>query len=444
MWTLTPENVDILESLAKECSREGEETETLNVFMNGFSLYSEEAINILAKANKLYDSWEEFYRDRYRLLLENFGFAGQTFEQAFSSNNGRDWLCQLVRSTGVSCNDVEDIVQDMFRKWWRAKWVERYNPLVSSWRNFLLKPIQNYVSSYNKKKGRSVTTGALPLDSGMDEHGRTAASCLYDLSQDWLPEDYLIKQEVMEDWESYLKSQKPIRTVVRRDFEKLCTLLPPGTVEIPTVAEMNIFYLQGGLLNSRVTTRELNDLGICPMVPNYLLVDYIAQDPTDHVQYVDMITGDFITQKDFPNPNYDPLIVVKEQRTWMDFYDLLMRGLQIDEIARELRMAPPSVPARIQRLESLFRAFWLVSTKIPSESKILAAKTYRCPHCLRLDMVEREECPTCGTDIRTEAAEVRFGGYPWEKAYVTRATHKRLGNRRQALLVQRCSISVRV
>jgi hypothetical protein len=446
MWILTPESVNILELLARECSREGEEAEILKIFIDGFSLYSEEAINILARLNKTYDSWEEFYRDRYRLLIENYGFTGQTFEQAFSSSNGRDWLCQLVRSTRVLNDDVEDIVQEMSLKWVKARWVERYNPLVSPWRNFLLKPIQRYVHTYKSRRSKKVTTGAFSLDRehDRDKHGRTAASCLYDLNQDEFLEDDLIRQEVMEDWERYLRLQKPIRTIVRRDFEKLCTLLPPGTIEIPTLVEMNVFYLQGGRFNSRVTTPELNDIGICPMVPNYLLVDYITQDPVDHAQYVDMFTGDFITQKDFSNPNYDPSIMIKERRTWMDFYTLLMAGLQIEEIAHTLRMAPPSIPARIQRLESMFRAFWLVSSKIPRENKILAAKTYKCPGCHKLDLIERDECRFCGTDMRTEVAEIRFSAYPWPKVYVTRETYERLGTRRKALLVQRGSISIRV
>jgi hypothetical protein len=445
MWNLTPESVTILESLAMECSREGEEAETTKILVDGFSTYSEEAINILAKSNKTYDSWEEFYRDRYRLLLENIGFAGQTFEQVFSSNNGRDGLCQLVRGTGVPSADVEDIVQEISRKIWQAKWVERYNPLILSWRNFLLDPIQKYVSTYNLRRSKKVTTGAFPLDKDneMDEYGGTAASSLYDLSQDGFPEDNLIRQEVMEAWEIYLQSQKPIGTVVRRDFDKMCTLIPPGTSDIPTEEEKNIFFLQGGLYNSRVTTRELDDKDISFMVPNHLLVDYITTDPVDHVQYVDEVTFDFITQKYFPNPNYDPSVVIKRQRTWMDIYTLLMQGFQVEEIARALRMAPPSVPARIQRLESLFRDFWLISTKISSESKILAAKTYQCPHCFRLDMIQREECRVCGTDMRAEVAAVRFDAYPWPKASVTRKTYERLGTRRQALLVKRGSLSIR-
>lgn len=446
MWTLTPESMITLELLARECSRsESEEIETMKIFVNGFSLYSEEAINLLAQANKYYDSWEEFYRDRYRLLLENFGFAGQTFEQAFLPSKGRDWLCQLVRSTGVLNDDVEDIVQEISRKWWQAKWVERYNPLVSPWRNFLLKPIQRCVNTYWSKRGRKVTTGALSLDmeNERDNYGRTAASCLYDPSQDWSPEDNLIRQEVMDDWEEYLRKQKPIRTAVRRDFDKMCTLLPPGITELPAAIETDVFYLQGGLLNSRVTTRELNEVAIWPMVPNRLLVDYITEDPVDHAQYVDIVTGEFITQKDFPNPNYDPSIMIKEQRTWADLYALLMGGLQVEEIARELRMAPPSVPARIQRLESLFLKFWTVSDKVPRESKILAAKTYRCPYCHRLSMIAIQGCPSCGADMSNEVARVRFDAYPWPKVFVRRDTFERLGTRRQALLVQRCSISVR-
>lgn len=443
MWILTPESVTILESLAKECSREGEEAETTKTLIDGFSMYSEEAIDLLAKARKTYDSWEEFYQDRYHLLLENIVFAGKTFEQAFSSKDDRDRLCQLVRSTGVPTSDIEDIVQEMSRKWWQSKWVERYNPLVSPWRNFLLKPIKNYVSTCNLRQSRKVTTGAVPLDRDdeRDDYGDTAASRLYDLSADEFPENNLIIQEVMEDWEIYLRSQKPIRTVVLRDFKKMCTLLPPGTPDIPTEEEKDIFFLQGGYYNSRVTTYELYDNNITLMVPNEMLVDYITT--VDHVQYVDEVTGEFITQKDFPNPHYDPSVAIREQRTWADLYDLLMQGLQVEEIARELKMAPPSVPARIQKLESLFRDFWLVSTKIEWESKISAAKTYLCPCCQRLDMIEREECRVCGTDIRGEVAKVRFNAYPWNKAYVSRKTYKRLGNRRQALVVQRCSLSIR-
>jgi DNA-directed RNA polymerase specialized sigma24 family protein len=400
------------------------------------------------KSKKTYFSREEFFEDKYGSLLENIGFAGQTFEQAFSSNNGRDKLCQLVRGEGVPVSDVEDIVQEISRKFWQAGWVERYNPLISSWRNFLLVPIQRYVNTYKSRRSKKVTTSAVPLDRDdeRDDYGNSAASCLYDLSEDEFPEDDLIRQEVMEDWEIYLRSQKPIRPVVRHVFERMCTLLPPGLLpDLPTEEEKDIFFLQGGHYNSRVTTHELYDNGICPMVPNYLLVDYITEDPVDHVQYVDEVTGDFITQKDFPNPNYNQSVVIKEQRTWGDLYDLLMRGLQVEEIARELRMAPPSVPARIQRLESLFRGFWLVSKKIPRESKILAAKTYRCPNpdCRKLDMIEREECRVCGTDMRGEVAKVRFDAYPWPKARVTRETWDRLGNRRQALLVQRCSLSIR-
>lgn len=448
MWTLTPESVTILESLAKECSREGEEAETTKILIDGFSTYSEEAVNVLAKSRKLYDSWDEFYRDRYRSLLENIGFAGQTLEQALLCNNGRDLLCQLVRGTGVPTSDIEDIVQEICRKFLQAGWVERYNPLISSWRNFLLVPIQRYVNTYKLRRSKKVTTGAFTLDRDEDrgKHGGIDASCLYDLSQDGCPEDDLIRQEVMEDWEIYLRSKKPIRTIVRRDFEKMCTLLPPGiSPDIPVLPneEKDIFFLQGGHYNSRVTTRELYDNGVSLMVPNERLVDYITKDPVDHALYVDEVTGDFITQKDFPNPYYDSSVVVKEQRTWVDFYGLLMQGLQVEEIARELKMAPPSVPARIQRLESLFRDFWLVSTKIPRESKFLAAETYQCPCCDRLDMVKREECRVCGADMRAEVAKVRFKWYPWPKVYVSRETYERLGNRRQALVVQRCSLSIR-
>ena len=437
MLFLTSEDMTVIESLARECSREGEENEITEVLVHGFSYYGEDEFL------RDFPSREEYFRGKYRLLLENIGFAGQTFEWAFASKDGRDWLCQMVRGQGVPNSDIEDIVQEISRKWWKARWVERYNPLISSWRNFLLVPIQRYVKTYRVNQGKKVTSGAFPLDAEneQDKYGNTAASCLYDLGQEGSPEDSVIRQEVMEDWESFLESQPPIRTAVRRDFDRLCTLLPPGITDIPTEEEKTIFFLRGGYYNSRVMTEELENS--C-MVPNQLLVDYITEDPVTHEQCIDEITGDFVTQKDYPNPNYDPSIMVKQQRTWMDLYKLLMEGFQVEEIAHALKMAPPSVPARIQRLESLFRSFWLISTKVPTESKILAVKTYQCPNCDRLDRNQREECSECGEDMRNVKPEMRFNAYPWPKVYVTRQTFERLGTRRQAMIVQKCSISIRV
>ena len=453
MWSsLTPESGSILESLAKECSRDGEEAATLKVFMDGFLRYGKEAVEVLAKSDPFYAScpWEDFYRDRYRLLLENIGFAGRTYEQAFLSIDGRSQLCQLVRSTGVKrAEDVEDIVQELSGKWWRAKYAEKYNPLISSWRTFLLVAIKRYVISYRKRKSTRVTPGVLSLDMESDEgsYGRTIITGLYDPDQEEIPGGHLIVREVIEDWEDYLRRRKPIRTQVRRDFKKLCTLLPPGVTEIPTTDEKTVFFLKGGVHNSRVTTRELYEVGTSIMVPNEQLVDYISEDPVTRAQLVDAITGEFITQKDFLNPNYDPLVMIKVERALMDFYQLLMQGYQVDEIANKLRMAFPSVRSRIRKLECMFREFWTVSNKIPSESKIRAASTYKCPGCYRLDMVQREACQVCGTDMRAEVAEVRFKEYPWGKVRVTQKTKARLGEEskkeRVTLVVQRGSISGR-
>jgi hypothetical protein len=446
MLNLTPGDCAFIETLVKECSREGEEIETTALLIDGFSTYGEEAVLYFKrkKYRKRYASKKDFFRDTFRSLLENIGFAGHTFEQAFSSDNGRDLLCQLVRSTGVHNSDVEDIVQEISRKLWQAKLVERYNPLISSWRNFLLVPIQRYVRTYNLRRSTKVTTGALPLDTEteLDDSGRTAASCLYDPSQEEFLGDNLVRQEILEDWERFLKSQEPIRLSMRNISAKMCTLIPPGTSDIPTEEEMDVFFLQGGYYRSRVTTRELWSLGICPTIPNEQLVDYISEDPVTRVQYIDPVTGDFVTQKHFPNLHPDPSMVVKKHRTWMNFYKLIMRGLQIEEIARELKMASPSIPARIRKLELLFRNFWLISTKIPRESKILVVKTYRCPGCYQLDMTQQKECRVCKTDMSAEVAEVRFNGYPWPKVYVSRETYERLGTRRQDMLVQRGSISV--
>jgi DNA-directed RNA polymerase specialized sigma24 family protein len=442
MLILTPEDQRVIELLARECSREGEGAETTKILMDGFSLYGEEALSV---SKKKYASREEFFKDKCELLLENIRFAGQTFEQAFASKSGRDCLCKLVRCTGVPSADIEDIVQEISRRFWRVKWVERYNPLISTWRNFLLVPIQRYVITYRTRRNKKVITNAVRLskDSGVDENGATLESALYDINQNISPEDNIIRQEIIEDWESYLRSQKPIRTVVYTSFKKMCTLLPPGMPEIPTEEEKDVFFLRGGIYNSRVTTKELCERDIFPVIPNYLLVDYIAQDLVDCVPYVDETTGDFVTQKDFPNPDYDPSAKVTTHRTWMDLYILLMQNFQIEEIARELKVVPPSVPARIKKLESMFRDFWIVSVKIPRESKLLAAKTYQCPNCYRLDLVRREDCRVCGADMRNEVAKVRFDGYPWHKVYGKRETYERLGGRRQALMVQRCSVSVK-
>jgi hypothetical protein len=553
MWNLTPESVTILESLARECSQEGEEVEkTLKILVDGFSRYSEEAINKLAshkvpKERRFYDSWEAFYRDRQQMLLENIGRAGQTSEQAFLSVGGREELCQLVRTTtGVHSADVEDIVQDISLKFLKGEelrlmpavadvdsiptegrrlviiaavnnvlhfrvfngvgklvvdtdeteltiqvgpiedlrgqlqglwpphamteseqdgviaavasivghalgdYAEKYNPLIAPWGNYLREPIRRYVISYYKRKNTRVLAGVVSLDwvNEQDDSGRTLASCLHDLDQVWFPERRLIGQETMRAWEEYLNQRNPIRITVRNLSGKLCTLLPPGIGEIPTTVDIDVFFLQGGLYNSRVTTKELYELGICPTVPNQQLVDYISEDSVTHAQYIDVVTGDFVTQKHFPNPHPDPAMVIKEQRTWMELYTLLMQGLQADEIARALRMAPTSMSGRIKKLEKLFREFCLASSTVPQgEIKLRAAKSYRCPHCRRLDVIQRETCCDCGTDMRGEVAKVRFKDYPWGRVRVTRATFVRLGEPKQKkehTWVRRGSISTRL
>jgi hypothetical protein len=447
MLNLTPGDCAFIESLARECSREGEEAETTKLLIDGFATYGEEALSYFETKRewKFYASKKELFKDTFRSLFENIGFAGQTFKQAFSSDNERDGLCQLVRSTGVPFSDVEDIVQDISLKWVQGEYVEGYNPLISSWRHYLMVAIRNSVASYHESRTRKVMTDAMSLDveNELDGSGKTVVSCLYDPDQEEFPEGAMIVQEVLEDWERFLARRKPIRMIARNISENLCTILPPGTKDVPTEDELNVFFLQGGYYRSRVTTRELWDLGICPMIPNEQLVDYISEDLVTHVPIIDPVTGEFVTQKDFPNHNPDPSLLVDEQRTWMEFYRLLMQDLQIEEIARELKMAPPSMPARIRRLEALFRSFWLISTKVPRESKILAVKTYRCPGCYRLDMAQQQECRVCKTDMVTEVAKLRFTGYPWPKIYVTRDTYERLGTRRQEMLVQMGSISIR-
>jgi hypothetical protein len=556
MWILNPESVAILGLLAKDCSSEDKQAETLQIFIDGFSTYEEEAINKLAghpvvKERRFYDSWGALYRDRWRMLLENIGRVGQTAEQAFLSASGRAELCLLVsRVDGVRVSDVEDIVQEVSFKFskgydlrlmsslgsmddfptkgknlivvvaaagvlhfrifdsgvitldtnetelpdqagsiedlrqqlaglWlphvltdgekkkivplvtsivehpfaKGDYAERYNPLVAPWRNYLLEPIRRHVITYYKRKNTRVLPGVVSLDkvNEQSDSGRTLAASLHDPDQDGFPGYRLLEAEIRTAWEKYLGDREPIRVSVRNISRKLCTLIPPGIVEIPTTVEIHVFFLQGGVYNSRVTTRELYGQGVFPTVANQLLVDYISEDPVTHAQYVDVLTGEFITQKDFPNPHPDPALVLREQRTWMEFYTLLMQGLQADEIARALKLAPTSMSGRLRKLEALYHSFWLVSDMVPQgEIKLRAAKTYRCPRCHRLDVIQRDECPEpkCGANMQGEVPKIRFKDYPWGRVRVTRATFVRLGEgepkiKREQVWSRRGSISSR-
>jgi DNA-directed RNA polymerase specialized sigma24 family protein len=440
MLALTHEDQQVLASLACECSREEEAGQTLQILIDGFSRYGEE------RFVEKYASREEYFREKYRPLLENIGFAGRTYEEVFSSKSGRDSLCQMVRGEGVPSADVEDVVQEICRKFWKAQWVERYNPLRASWRVFLHRPVQRYVRTYRVASSRRVITHAVRLDEEDGTSSRSSTmSFLYDPEYTGPPEDMIFAQEIMSEWEDFLKSQPPLRESFDRTSRRLCTLLPPGTEEIPATEERPLFFLGGGYYNSRVTTEELYRNGLTYMVPNELLVDYICENEVTGEPAICKETGEVMTRKDYPNPDFNPdAVTVKIRRRWIDLYHRLKEGRQVEEIAQIFRMAPPSVPAWIQKLEGLFRSFWLISTKIPVESKILATKTYQCPHCHRLERIQRDECRLCGWDMEGVRAEIRFDAYPWPRVYTTQKTRERLGDRKPAVLVQRCSLSARV
>jgi DNA-directed RNA polymerase specialized sigma24 family protein len=300
MIYLIPSDHGILEQISGDLGTEEEKQDILKQLTDGFSLYATEEMM------EKFTSRSEFFHHFAHRLIENLVYAGKSSVDVFTSPDGRRYLCSLIRSMGVPASDVEDLAQDITRKFWRGSYAERYNPLISSWSYFVSYPVSNLVKTYYQRRKKKVTTFAVSLDQADTSHYDQPSLSRKIYSQDPTVESekVMLVCELLTAWEDFLAVQESLKSVVYRGFRRMATLLPPGIPEIRIEKETEVGFLGGGRVHSRITTELLQEEGKNLSVHNSLLVDYISLDPLTQDPLIDPVTGQPLCQKFYFNPDY--------------------------------------------------------------------------------------------------------------------------------------------
>jgi hypothetical protein len=424
MIALTSEDLQLIQQLASERSSDpGQREELIRILTEGFSLHADEDLITT------FGSRTNLFQRRVDWLIENHHYAGQTSEAAFMSDEGRLSIMRMVQSCKVPPRDQDDITADIVVKFWRHRHAEKFNPLRSPWSYHVRNSVKRCVAAFWNSRNRITTEKAFAYQ----QHLPPASSDdfelePYEVEQDPSPDKVLVLEEFLSDWEEFLTSQKPFRSGHIRWNREICTLLPPGTSDIPTATPLNLYVVAKGRKNFRVCKEEWLDQGRSTLVDVNRLQDYQA--PNAQIR------------KFYQNPSFkDGSDSIKVERTPIAVYNLLRRGLQVEAIAQDMKVEPSTVYNWVRQLHELFRGFWLISNLIPDEVKHLAIPTYKCAKCRKtMHSFHENGCIRCGADMTGWEKKIRLDVYPWEPVRGTQDIADRAAKYRPALQPTHCKI----
>lgn len=300
MLSLKIQDLTVLDRLAQGITEDDVEKEgVLAKLVIGFGKYaSEEMVGP-------YASHEDFFIDKIDRLLSNIDDAQKNLDDLLKDKRFINYMNLVAFKSGVKSCDTSDVVQEVLRKFFESKWIERYNPLMSSFCYFILKPLKNYSKTYiSRHYSRKTSSLSQEIHSGSKTY-LSLGERIYQPDQNIPPDRKMMVSELIEEWEDFLSVQASFKPTVFNGFKKLATLLPPGIKEIPTDSELEVGFIKEGKANSGVTTLELYEKGIFCKASNHLLMDYISVNPLTGENLVDQSTGEFLTQKFYLNSDYD-------------------------------------------------------------------------------------------------------------------------------------------
>jgi hypothetical protein len=413
------------------CGQSGNAVEIFNILKTGFRRFGSEGVI------QLYSSRQHYFEALYQRLLKNYHYTDRDFDYYTEVLHGRGMILRLVSHSGVFQGDIEDVVQEILENFWKSHWIERYNPLISSWAHFIYQPVKNYVVNYLGKSRRKkrYCPGLVQTDF---VH-------VYSTSREDDPEYVYQIKEFLGKWEDFLRTQPAFIRGNRADsagppFKRLCTLLPPGSSEIPTLDELTLYFLRKGTSTCRVAVPELYVRGVSSIVSNESLIDYISMDEDTYESLRDP-GGNWLTQKFFINPLYlDYRRNLFKSFDYLDFYHYLRDGLTIEEIAVLLNLSYKSVPYWLRKIEGLFRSFWLISDLVPMSMKYLSTDSYKCPSCSRLNYQNSGSCKSCGANLADVPGKPRFSLYPWPRVFTRREIKESYEQRASLLSIKLCAM----
>jgi len=397
MLVLTPEDLVVIEGLAKERTLEEDEEqrrEVQRILTEGFAQFGDDDLV------EEHGSRETLFRRRADWLIENIDFAGRTSEEVFLSKKGRADIRRILRGLNIPSKEEDELVQSTGFKFWRHNHAEKYNPLKSPWGHHVKRAVRTCVASYWSSRERNpVETGFsyqqyVPHHPGQeDEFGLEP----YETEQDFFPEEKMILQEFFKQFQEFLKWEKPFRTTVRRGYKEYCMAAIPG---------------EEGLKKAFVVAKGRNNFRVAPEgwpEGKTVLV------PVGKIQNQSGPEGE---AKTVAIPQSEVSEEKRIERTALDVYSLLRKGYQVEEIAESLRVGNSTAHNWVRHLEDLFREFWTLTNMIPEELKYLAVPTYECSACGRIHHSFHASCLKCQASMegdRPKLVTIREGSALFQK-----------------------------
>lgn len=453
--TLSLQDHQVLQEIAKSTSAEN----TSQIYADlcrGYETYSTE--EMIARCGEGRELSEDalrsiFFENNANRLLTNLVYAGQ--ESAVVFVGMRQHILNTFKRFGIPERDRDEITDYAIFKLWYFRHAEKYNPLTSAWTHHVHLSLWRIAASYYERRSRD----PLSLGFAFQQYGQEGDSINdefqlepYELEQDPSPEDKMIVAEALQDFEFFLRKQKPYRTGVEGCHKEVCTLLPDNPlhalVQEPTFA----YIVRFSDKNSRV---ELKD-GERFLYPSRLVTDRKPNEERD---------------------NQDARRIL---RTPLALYHLIMdKGAQVEEIGLILKVGSSTAHNWIRKLEEHFQTWWKLSKHIHFASKWCARPVRVCPGCgeAHLELPPKVVRPGVKTEwegvvlftipslVEAEATliqevseveaswcdecyqwtldnlrlEVRLP-YPWGHIRGTHNLQERSAKYKPKLLVQRCSI----
>jgi hypothetical protein len=463
---LTPEDLVVIEQLASERTTTPVQFEEVKKkLVDGFTKFGKD--NMIS----FLPTRADLFKGRADWLLENYHIIGKTSEEMFCSPEGIKHMEIMFRKFGVPQKDIDDEVQKAQIKFWRHKLAEKYNPLFAPWGYHISHALRTCFASYLASRSRNpVATGfsyqqySIPGDT---ESGDLELEP-YELEQDLLPEDKMIVREALADFEKFLENERPFRTKLFKGHKQLCTILPPGVKGLVIDEKLEAHVCVKGQKTYRVS----------PIVTETTTIP--ALDKEGNPIRVPLLwdSGDTIlvpvTQVENlrDNPDYNASNeAVRIDRTPKDVYDLLINGLQVDEIAKALKVGESTAHNWARHIIELYELWWLQSSWIPENLKDLALPTHECPSCKKrhAELPEAQVrnaskfqsptgdyhwcvnpegsprsgnwCLSCDTwDLSAIEAKVRITAHPWNPLKGTRDIQTRAAKYKTGMSVQHCSL----
>lgn len=362
--------------------------------VHGFSTYASEELILGTEFEEgkvsTHGQRQGFFQQFANRLLTNLVYAGKDSATVFVGM--RQHIYNTFKRLGIPERDRDDLTDGAIFKLWRFQHAEKYNPLRSAWKHHVYNSLWRMSCSYYEKRQRD------PLALGYAFQQYDGASTAggddlqlepYEIEQDMTPEQKLIVGEALLDFEVYLAKQPAYRTGVEGKHKEICTLLAPGTKEVPVATFVMAYMVRKSDNNCRI---EMED-GDRYLIPSTLITNIRPNNLREVAEGKRII------------------------RTPLALFQLLMtRGAQIHEVSRQLKVGPSTAHNWVRKLEQMFQDWWKTADAIHTTARWMARPVRVCPGCQDAHLTMPEKCTRSGIKDTTQGVTLYRSPTPADKA----------------------------